>query len=86
LPVPRSVPPPVFKEMLILWGWKVIAEDEFHWVFAQGDNDEPIILPKEGEFIAVDVMMNTMITTKMHLGAYLALKRQVIGEEQDHDS
>lgn len=86
MPVPRSVPPAVLKEMVVRWGYKVIAEDEYTWVLAQGDTDEPIVLPKEGDLVATDVLMNVLISAKLHLGAFLALKKQVMGEEPEHQS
>lgn len=55
-------------------------------VLAQGETDDPIILPKDGEIVGVDVLMNTLISTKMHLAASFALKKQVMGDEPEHES
>lgn len=52
---------------------------------SQNDHDEPVILPKDGELVAVDVMMNTLISTKLHLGAFFALKHQIMGDDEPHE-
>ena len=44
------------------------------------NDSEPIILPKIGDLVAIDVMMQTLIDAKLNLGAYFALKERVLGK------
>jgi hypothetical protein len=76
------------KEMLQHFGFSVIAEDEYNWVLSETKNHsgvalagevEPIILPKLGDLLALDVMMDTLIKAKMDLHTYFALKAKVTG-------
>jgi hypothetical protein len=69
------------KSILEIWGWEVIAEDEWNWVIAEAKKDkgEPIILPKQGRVLALDVMMQTLIDTKLDLYNYFLIKEKVLG-------
>ena len=61
----------------------MLAEDDYNWVLGDPERpkSEPIILPKLGDLVAVDVMMQTLIDAKLHLGAYFALKEKVLGKQ-----
>jgi len=50
----------VFQRVLEADGYRVLAEDELNWVMAKNVDDIPIILPKLGELVAVDVMMGAL--------------------------
>jgi hypothetical protein len=76
------------KEILQRFGFQVIAEDDYNWVLsetkdhlgvAEVGEKEPIILPKQGDLLALDVMMSTVINAKLDLHTYFALKAQVLG-------
>jgi hypothetical protein len=76
------------KEILEYFGFSVIVEDEYNWVLSETKNHsgialagevEPIILPKLGDLLALDVMMDTLIKAKMDLHTYFALKAKVTG-------
>lgn len=79
-PAVAPIPPPALKEILCLHGFKVIDEDEYNWVLADSENSVPITLPKMGELVAVDVMMQTLIDAKLNLSDYFRLKEQVLGK------
>jgi hypothetical protein len=88
MPAIACIPPWAMKEILTLFGFLVIAEDEYNWVMsktkdhlgvAEVDEKEPIILPKRGELLALDVMMTTLINAKLDLHTYFALKAKVTG-------
>jgi hypothetical protein len=72
--------------ILELRGYRIVAEDEFNWAmepkkYESGVTQEPIILPKRGHLLSVDIMMDTLIKTKTDLQMYFALKSQVIRDE-----
>jgi hypothetical protein len=71
------------KKILELRGWKVVAEDKESWTLEPTEYDGPltpgpIILPKRGPILALDVQMETLIKTKTDLQAYFTLKEQVM--------
>jgi hypothetical protein len=76
------------KEILSHFGFQVIAEDEYNWVLSEtkdhlgvatADEKEPIVIPKLGDLLALDVMMDTLIKSKLDLHTYFALKAKVLG-------
>jgi hypothetical protein len=82
------------KEILELFGFQVIAEDEYNWILsetkdhlgvAQEGEKEPIILPKLGDLLALDVMMQTVIQARLDLHAYSLLKAKVMGRLDPFD-
>ncbi len=88
MPAVACIPPWAMKEILEHFGFGVIAEDEYNWVLSETKNHsgvavpgelEPIILPKRGDLLALDVMMDTLIKAKMDLHTYFALKAKVLG-------
>jgi len=81
-PAVAPIPPEALKRILELYGFEVIAEDDFNWVLADPKNpvSEPIILPKLGELVDIDIMMQTFIDAKMSLQIYFALKEKVLGK------
>jgi hypothetical protein len=88
MPAIAPIPPWAMKEILELFGFQVIAEDEYNWVLsetkdhlgvAEAGEKEPIVLPKLGELLALDVMMQTVIHARLDLHAYSLLKAKVMG-------
>ena len=87
-PAVAPIPPHDLKQILVLFGYKVIAEDEFNWVLAhdvKDGADVPIVIPKLGDLVALDVMMETLITAKLNLQVYFALK-QKLADGRPHNS
>lgn len=84
MPAIACISPFSMKRILDLYGWGVIAEDEFNWVLAEkkptGDDIEPVILPKLGDLLALDVQMDILIKTKLDLHTYAVLKQRVTGD------
>jgi len=84
MPAIACIPPWAMKKILELRGWKVVSEDEYNWTMETTKYDgptmpEPIILPKRGRLLALDVQMDTLIKTKTDLHTYFLLKEQVMG-------
>jgi hypothetical protein len=79
LAVPRPIPPKQLKRVLELRGYEVAAEDEWNWALAK-DKGIPIIIPKEGDYVAVEVMMNTLHKAGLMLGDYFPLRDQAAKE------
>jgi len=59
LKVPAPIPPKQLKRILELRDYVVVGEDEWNWALAK-DSGVPIVIPKEGEFVAVEVMMDAL--------------------------
>jgi hypothetical protein len=81
-PAVAPIPPGALKEILCLHGYRVSTEDEYNWSLTDKsqENSEPIIVPKIGELVALDVMMQTLIDAKLNLSTYFALKEKVLGK------
>ncbi|SRR5258708_39193942 len=81
-PAVAPIPPTALKQILELYGYVVIAEDDFNWVLSESKNEisEPIIIPKAGDLVAIDIMMQTFIDAKMNLQTYFMLKEKVLGK------
>lgn len=75
LTVPAPITPKHLKCVLELAGFTVVAEDEWNWSLLRGV-ELPIILPKDGEFVAVEVMENALYKADIVLGKYLPLKAE----------
>jgi hypothetical protein len=77
------IPPWALKEILVMYGLRVMYEDDYNWLFDDPQNAEmePIVIPKIGDVVEVDVMMDSVMKTKMGLGAYMALKEKVLGKD-----
>lgn len=72
------VSPKTLYEIFCLSGYAVIVEDSYNWVLAQAETDIPIVLPKRGAFVPLEILMDTVFTKAgMDLRTYLILKLQV---------
>jgi hypothetical protein len=84
MPAIACIAPHTMKRILHLYGWVVIGEDEFNWVLAEknpaSEDSEPVVLPKLGDLLALDVQMDIMFKTKLDLHTYAVLKQRVTGE------
>lgn len=95
MPAVACIPPIAMKKILELRGYRVVTQDELNWAmepikYESGQIQEPVILPKRGALLAVDIMMDTLIKTKTDLHMYFTLKEQVLGKgdisaESDED-
>jgi hypothetical protein len=81
-PAVAPIPPRALKDILCLHGYTLIAEDEYNWSLTDKtqEKSEPIIIPKIGDLVALDVMMQVLIDTKLNLNIYFALKERVLGK------
>ena len=88
MPAIACIPPWAMRQILELFGFTVIAQDEHNWVLSdqedhlgkpKDDEKEPLILTKHGDVLAVDVMMDTLIKAKLDYHTYFALKAKVLG-------
>jgi hypothetical protein len=65
------------KKIFELRGYTVTSEDEFNWVLDSDSTGEPIILPKCGDLVALEVLMDVVFTKAgMNLRTYLALRQR----------
>jgi hypothetical protein len=82
-PAVAPIPPGALKTILELYGFKVSAEDDFNWVLVdpKQTDSEPVVIPKIGDLVAVEVMMQALIDSKLPFSAYLGLKEKVLGKD-----
>lgn len=75
MPALAPIPPALLRRILELDDYKVIAEDLLNWVLVKTADDKlPIILPKIGKLVAVDVMMEALHRAQMNNGRYFELR------------
>jgi hypothetical protein len=81
-PAIACIPPWALKAILELHGLRVVFEDEYNWMLESSNRThaEPLVIPKVGNLVAVDVMMQVLIDAKLPLNTYFALKEQVLGK------
>ena len=81
-PAVAPIPPEALRDILCLHGYRVIAEDQYNWSLTDTtqDKSEPIIVPKIGDLVALDAMMQTLIDAKLNLSTYFILKEKVLGK------
>ncbi len=82
-PAIAPIPPEALKKILELRGFEVVADNEFNWAMADPKlpSSEPMIIPKTGNRVAVDIMMQTFIDGRMNLREYFELRDQVLGKD-----
>ena len=78
MPALAPVPPTILKKILELAGYKTFKEDVHNWAMARKDDELPIILPKLGRYVAVEVMMNALDRAKMDNATYFALHEKAV--------
>ncbi len=75
MPAIAPVPPHILRAILELDGFKVVAEDACNWVLVKDAADVfPIILPKIGKLVAVDVLMSALHKAQMNNSRYFELR------------
>jgi len=77
--VPTPLRPHHLKRVVELRGYAIVDEDDWNWVLAK-DVGIPITIPKDGEFVAVEVMLETLHKTGTDLGTYFPLRDQAARE------
>lgn len=75
LKVPAPIPPVQLKRILELHGYKLVGDDDWNWALAK-EGEVPIIIPKEGEYVAVEVLMDSLGKAGITLGKYFPLRDQ----------
>lgn len=68
MPAVAPLPPQAVRELLEASGYEVIAEDEYNWAFAKGEDDEPVMVPKEVDLIPVEIAFH--IARKVGFNGY----------------
>ena len=70
--------PAVLLEIVKAYGYQLWGEDQYNWLLISESHDEPIVLPKLGEFVALEVLHDIVFTKAgMNLREYLALKHKI---------
>ena len=71
------VPPDTLRKILKADGFKVLSEDELNWVLVKDMDDIPVILPKLGALVAIDVMMSALDRARITPGRFFELLREI---------
>jgi hypothetical protein len=75
MPALAPIPPTLLRRILEMDGYKTVAEDALNWVLVRQVADElPVILPKIGKLVAVDVLMNALDRAQMNNARYFELR------------
>lgn len=72
MPAIAPIPPEYLKGILILYGYKVSNEDQFNWVLVR-EGSTPIVVPKLGEAVGVDILMSALDKSKMDNAVFFSL-------------
>lgn len=72
MPAIAPVSPNPLKCIPGLYGYKVSGEDQYNWVLIR-QGSVPIIVPKLGELIALDVLKSALDKSKMENSVFLSL-------------
>ena len=90
-PALTPVTPTQLRDILIDFGYEIEQESDLNWCLIKKkhgevtDSEAPIILPKEGERVAVDVMMNALLVqARMPLDVYWRLKEKHVPAWQNY--
>ncbi len=78
MPALAPIPPRLFKRILELHGYRTVREDAHNWALVRGDEELPIILPKAGEAVAVEVMMSALNRARMDNATYFTLRGRAV--------
>lgn len=54
----RPIPPEALKRALEAAGYKVVDEGQRNWVLARDKDPVPVIIPKDGDLVSVDIMQD----------------------------
>ena len=80
MPALAPVAPDIFRRILELYGYKTVQEDEYNWALARNAKDIPLIIPKKGKLVALDIMMDALDKAKMDNGTFFTLKEAAQGK------
>ena len=75
MPAVAPLPPEAIRELLESHGYEIIAEDEYNWAFANGEDNEPVMVPKSVELVPVEIAFN--IARKVGFNDYFEKLRAV---------
>jgi len=74
------IDPVSLKCIFELNGYAVIHEDDYNWLLSHSDEKLPITLPKLGDLVPLEILMDTVFTKAgMDLRVYTELKGRVAG-------
>jgi len=82
MPALAPVPPETLKRILEKYGYHLLKDDEYNWVLVHDEKDLPIVIPKLGDLVAVDVMMGALNMAKMDNATYFSLHTHVFAEQK----
>jgi len=64
------------KRILELAGYKVILQDHYNWILAKDDFDFPVVLPRLGDHVPVEILMDTVFAKAgMNLHTFMAFRK-----------
>jgi len=68
------ISPDLLCRILKAVGYSVLGDDEFNWAMSRDKSEAPIIIPKKGEVVAVDVLMGALDHAKMDNRTFFTLR------------
>lgn len=94
-PALAPITPTQLRDVLLAFGYKVERETDYNWSLVKKkkgngsqpiiDSDPPIIIPKAGNRVSVEIMMNSLLVDAgMNLYTYWELKKKIVPESQNY--
>lgn len=70
-PVAASLAPGRVKTLLERVGYEVVEEDEYHWAFAAGRDEAPVLVPKKVDLVPAEVITGVAVKAGPEFQKYL---------------
>jgi hypothetical protein len=90
-PALTPITPEQLRDILLDFGYKIEMETSLNWSLVKKkgtgliDTEPPIIVPKKGDRVAVDVMMNAIyVQARMGLDVYWRLREKHVPQSQNY--
>lgn len=82
VPAIACVPPEILKLILEKKGYRVKRETKHNWtlVLESDGEEEPVVIPKRGDLVGMEIMMGTLVASHILPGDYFSLKAQAEAE------
>jgi hypothetical protein len=77
MPAVAPLPPAAIRELLESHGYEMVAEDDYNWAFAKGENDEPVMVPNAVDLVPLEVAFH--VASKVGFNDYFD-KLRVVGD------
>lgn len=71
MPPPAPVTPVVLRGIITAAGCSQVDEDRFNWFFTTPDGKRIIVIPKQGDLVSLEIMMEILDPLPMNDGEFV---------------